>query len=75
MNTQIIVDNLGNFFFQARQNDAADFLLTERIRPGADRDTPVGALLLADKGYVDTLPLLTPSRRAQIRRLAIPDKT
>jgi hypothetical protein len=46
----------------------------ERIRPGTDRDIPVGALLLADKGYADTPPLLTPSHRAQIRRLAILDK-
>ena len=79
MNTQIIVDNLGNIvFLQAGflggQNDAANFLLMERIEPGTDHDMPVGALLLADKGYADTPPLLTPFRKAQIRTLAIPDK-
>ena len=79
MNTQIIVDNLGSIvFLQAGflggQNDAANFLLMERIGPGTDHDMPVGALLLADKGYADTPPLLTPFRKAQIRTLAIPDK-
>ena len=79
MNTQIIVDNLGNIvFLQAGclggQNGAANFLLMERIGPGTDHDMPVGALLLADQGYADTPPLLTPFRKAQIRTLAIPDK-
>ena len=79
MNTQIIVDNLGNIvFLQAGflggQNDAANFLLMERFGPGTDHDMPVGALLLADKGYGDTPPLLTPFRKAQIKTLAIPDK-
>ena len=46
----------------------------EKIGPGTDHDMPVGALLLADKGYADTPPLLTPFRKAQIRTLAIPDK-
>ena len=48
MNTQIIVDNLGNIvFLQAGflggQNDATNFLLMERIGPGTDHDMPVGA--------------------------------
>ena len=46
----------------------------ERIGPGTDHDMRVGALLLADKGYADTPPLLTPFCKAQIRTLAIPDK-
>ena len=72
MNTQLIVDSLGSIvFLQAgflgSMNDAGNFHLMERIGPGTNYDMPHGAVLLADKGYGDVVPLLTPSRAAQIR--------
>ena len=42
----------------------------ERIGPGTNNDMPLDVVLLADKGYGDIPPLLTPFRAAQIRRLA-----
>ena len=58
MNTQLIVDNLGNIvFLQAGflscMHDAGNFHLMERIGPGTDNDLPAGVVLLADKGYGD----------------------
>lgn len=41
----------------------------ERIGPGTNYDMPPDVVLLADKGYGDIPPLLTPFRAAQIRRL------
>ena len=74
MNTQSIVDNLGNtVFLQAGflgcMNDAGNFHLMEQIGHGTDNDVPVGLVLLADKGYGDIPPLLTPFRQTQIRRM------
>lgn len=74
MNTQLIVDNLGNIvFLQAgflgSINDAGNYNLMERIGPGTNYDMPCGAVILADKGYGDIPPLLTPFRAVQIRRL------
>lgn len=71
MNTQLIVDNLGNIvFLQAGSlNDEGNFMLMETIGPGTDYDMPMDVVLLADKGYGDTNLLLTPFRTAQIRRL------
>lgn len=40
-----------------------------RIGPGTAYDMPRGTVLLADKGYGDFVPLLTPFRAAQIRRM------
>ena len=34
----------------------------ERIGPGTNNDMPHGVSLLADKGYADVVPLLTPFR-------------
>lgn len=56
MNTQLIVDSLGNIvFLQAgslgAMNDAGNFHLMERIGPGTNNDMPHGVVLLADKGY------------------------
>ena len=67
MNTQLIVYSLGNIvFLQAgflgSMNDASNFHLMERIVPGTNYDMPHGAALLADKGYGDVAPLLTPFR-------------
>lgn len=64
MNTQLVVDIHGNIvFLQAgslgAMNDAVNFILM-----------PPGAVLLADQGYGDTVPLLTPFRDAQIRPIA-----
>ena len=74
MNTQLIVDNQGNIvFLQAgflrSMNDPGNFILMERIGPGTAYDMPRGTVLLADKGYGDFVPLLTPFRAAQIRRM------
>ena len=68
---QLIVNSLGNIvFLQAgflgSMNDASNFHLMERISPGTNYDMPHGAVL-ADKGYGDVVPLLTPFRAAQIR--------
>ena len=70
MDTQLIVDNVGNIvFLQAgflgAQNDAANFLLMERIGPVTNHDMSPAAVLLTDKGYADTIPLLTPFRTGQ----------
>ena len=74
MNTQIVVDNLGNIvFLQAgfpgSLNGAGNFNLMERIGPGTNYNMPHEVVLLADKGYGAAPPLLTPFRAAQIRRL------
>ncbi|CAH3112659.1 unnamed protein product, partial [Porites lobata] len=74
MNTQLIVDNQGNIvFLQAgflgSMNDAGNFILMDRIGPGTAYDMPRGTVLLEDKGYGDFVPLLTPFRAAQIRRM------
>ena len=79
LNTQLIVDNLGNIvFLQAgflgAMNDAGNFNLMERIGPGTRYDMPGNLVLLADKGYADVPPLLTPFRAAQIRRLGRLDR-
>jgi hypothetical protein len=79
MNTQLIVDNLGNIvFLQAgflgAQNDATNFIFMERIGPGTNCDMPPNAYLLADKEYADVHPLLTPFRAVQIRRMAMHDQ-
>ena len=72
MNTQLIVDSLGNILFlQAGflgcMNDAGNFHLMEQIGHGSDNDMPVGLILLADKGYGDIPLLLTPFHQTQIR--------
>lgn len=79
MNTQLIVDNLGNIvFLQAgflgSMNDSGNFNLMERIGPGTNYDMPQNVFLLADKGYADTPPLVTPFRALQIRRMARGDQ-
>ena len=43
-------------------NDAGNFILMDRIGPGTAYDMPRGTVLLADKGYGDFVPLLTPFR-------------
>ena len=74
MNTQLIVDNVGNIvFLQAgflgSLNDVGNFNLMVRIGPGTNKDMPLDVVLLADRGYGDIPPLLTPFRAAQIRCL------
>jgi len=39
------------------------------LGPGLALDVPLGVFILADMGYPDTPPLLTPFRQVQIRRL------
>jgi hypothetical protein len=79
MNTQLIVDNIGNIvFLQAgflgAMNDAGNYNMMERIGPGTHNDLPPDVVLLADKGYADVPPLMTPFRTAQIRRMPRHDK-
>lgn len=76
MNTQLIVDNLGNIvFLQAGSlSDDGNFMLMETIGPCTDYDMPMDVVLLADKGYGDTNLLLTPFRTAQIRCLPRDEK-
>ena len=50
-------------------NDSGNFHLMEQIGHGTDNDMPVGLVHLADKGYGDIPPLLTPFRQTQIRRM------
>ena len=50
-------------------SDAGNFHLMERIGPGTNNDIPVGLVLVADKGYGDIPPLLTPFRQTQITRM------
>ena len=79
MNTQLIVDNIGNIvFLQAgflgAMNDAGNYNMMERIGPGTRNDLPPDVVLLADKGYADVPPLMTPFRTAHIRRMPRHDK-
>ena len=74
MNTQLIVDNVGNEVFRPAAflgslNDAGNFKLMERTGSGTNYDMPPDVVLLADKGYGDIPPLLTPLSAAQIRHL------
>lgn len=74
LNTQLICDNQGHIrYLQAgflgSTHDSLTFGFIEPIGPGLALDFPVNAFLLADKGYPDVQPLLTPFRQAQIRRL------
>lgn len=74
MHTQLVVDNLGHLrFVQAgfpgSINDAGSFGLMTPIGPGQPLDLPVGACLLADKGYPGRRPLMTPVRNNQMHLL------
>ena len=74
LNTQMICDNAGRIrFLQAgflgSTHDSQTFRLMEPIGPGLALDIPPGLVLLADKGYPDNPPLLTPFRQVQIRRM------
>lgn len=76
LNTQQVCDNRGHIrFIQAgflgSTHDALSFRLMEPIGPGMALDFPVGAVLLADKGYPDIPPLLTPFRAVQLRGLPL----
>lgn len=72
INTQMICDNRGHIrFLQAgflgSTHDSQSYRLMEPIGPGLTLDIPLGVVFLADKGYPDNLPLLTPFRQAQMR--------
>lgn len=74
LNTQMICDNNGHIrFLQAgflgSTHDAQSFRLMEPIRPGMTLDIPIDVVFLADKGYPDVPPLLTPFRQNQIRAM------
>lgn len=74
LSTQMICDNNGHIrFLQSgflgSTHDAQSFRLMADIGPFTNYDLPPGVVLLADKGYPDVPPLLTPFRQVQIRRL------
>ena len=71
MNTQLVIDNDGNFrFVQAgflgSTHDARSYRLMEPIGPGLNLDIPPNASLLADRAYPDHGSLLTPIRAGQM---------
>ena len=79
LNTQLICDNQGHIrYLQAgflgSTHDSLTFRFIEPIGPGLALDFPANAFLLADRGYPDVQPLLTPFRQAQIRRLGQRDR-
>ena len=74
LNTQLICDNTGHIRFLQTgflggMHDSQAFRLMEPVGPGQVLDLPNGVVLLADKGYPDNVPLLTPFRQAQIRAM------
>ena len=74
MSTQIITDNENNIrFLQAgfvgSMVDSTTYRLMTPVGPGKALDLPPGVVLLADQGYSDTDPLLTPFRQQQIRAM------
>ena len=74
LNTLLICDNRGHIRFLqtgflGSMHDAHTFRFMEPVGPGRALDMPQGVVLLADKGYPDDLPLLTPFLQAQIRAI------
>ena len=74
MNTQLIIDNSGHLRFVkagflGSMNDAGSYALMTPIGPGQLLDLPVGACLLAYKGYPGRGPLVTPVRANQMHLL------
>ena len=49
--------------------DSMTYRLMTPVGPGRPLDLPPGAVLLADKGYPEGEPLLTPFRQQQIRQM------
>lgn len=73
-NTQLMMDNMGHIWFlQAgflgSMHDAVSFRPMEPIGPGHNLDFPPNAKLLADRGYPDGSPLMTPVRANQMALL------
>ena len=65
INTQVIIDNTNEIVFiqsgfLGRQNDAGAFSLMPQIGPNADLIFPEDCYLLADCGYANAYPLMTP---------------
>ena len=63
--TQIIMDNHSNIVFiqsgfLGHNNDSAQFYMMPRIGPGEELHLPLGLYILADKGYLEQYPLVTP---------------
>jgi len=74
LNIQMICDNNGHILFLqtgflGNTHDSQSFRLMERIGPGSAHDMPAGLFILADKGYPDIPPLLTPFKQNKIRRM------
>ena len=79
LNTQMLCDNKGHIrFLQAgflgSTHDSQSYRLMQPLGPGLALDVPAGVVFLADKGYPDNPPLLTPFRQAQTRRMNRIDK-
>ena len=74
LNTQMICDNKGHIRFLqtgflGSTHDSQSYRFMAPLGRGLTLDVPQGVLFLADKGYPDIEPLLTPFRQVQIRRL------
>ena len=55
--------------FLGSTHDSTSYRLMVPVGPGLALDVPHGVFFMADKGYADVPPLLTPFRQVQIRRL------
>jgi hypothetical protein len=65
------MDNHGNIVliqsgFLGHNNDSGQFYMRPRIGPGEKLHLPHGLYILADKGYPEQYPLLTPWREAAL---------
>lgn len=74
LNTQMVCDNRGHIRFLqtgflGSTHDSLSYRLMVPVGPGLTLDIPQGVVFLADKGYPDAPPLLTPFIQIQIRRL------
>ena len=74
LNTQLICGNRGHIRFLqtgflGSMHDVHTFRFMEPVVPGRALNMPQGVVLLADKGYPDDVPLLTPFQQAQIRAI------
>lgn len=79
LSTQIITDNENNIRFLqtgfiGSMVDAMTYRLMTPVGPGQALDLPPGAILLADQGYPDIEPLVTPFRQQQTRRMGVLQK-
>ena len=65
LSTQVIMDNTGDIVylhsgFLGRTNDASQYNMMPNIGPNQALDFPINVYLLADAGYANQYPLMTP---------------